>query len=395
MKIKVLSQFIIASFTAASILSLTSCFKDEPLNAECDIEQAYIHPGPLLKLWFANAADTLVNVQSDQDKIEFTMRPFASLKKQAPEFRLTPGATIQPESGSVHDFSKGPVTYVVTSEDKQWTRTYQVSIKKGQTAMSNEFEFEFENAYLNKGYYNWKENWNGEELDIWATGNPGFKISNSSAKPEEYPSVMIEDGYQGKGVKLTTQRTSKLADMVKKPIAAGNLFIGQFDATDALRDAMKATKFGRPFSFSSKPLKLEGWYKYQAGEKFTDKEMKELDRKDYGTIYAVLYENIDEKGNQVILYGDNVQSSKQIVALALVGETHDDNGKVAIGNTPEWHHFSVDFDYQSYGKTIDPLKLKNGGYSLTIVCSSSSDGANFLGAVGSTLWVDSFKLICK
>lgn len=395
MKIKVLSQFILASFTAASTLSLTSCFKDEPLNAECDIEQAYIHPGPLLKLWFANAADTLVNVQSDQDKIEFTMRPFASLKKQAPEFRLTPGATIQPESGSVHDFSKGPVTYVVTSEDKQWTRTYQVSIKKGQTAMSNEFEFEFENAYLNKGYYNWKENWNGEELDIWATGNPGFKISNPSAKPDEYPTVMTENGYQGKGVKLTTQRTSKLADMVKKPIAAGNLFIGQFDATDALRDAMKATKFGRPFSFSSKPLKLEGWYKYQAGEKFTDKEMKELDRKDYGTIYAVLYENIDEKGNQVVLYGDNVQSSKQIVALALVGETHDDNGKVAIGNTPEWHHFSVDFDYQSYGKTIDPVKLKNGGYSLTIVCSSSSDGANFLGAVGSTLWVDSFKLICK
>ena len=174
-----------------------------------------------------------------------------------------------------------------------------------------------------------------------------------------------------------------------------NLFIGQFDATDALRVAMKATKFGRPFSFSSKPLTLAGWYKYQAGEKFTDKEMKELDRKDYGTIYAVLYENIDEKGNQVILYGDNVQSSKQIVALALVGETHDDNGKVAIGNTPEWHHFSVDFDYQSYGKTIDPLKLKNGGYSLTIVCSSISDGANFLGAVGSTLWVDSFKLICK
>ena len=395
MKVKVLSQFIIASLTAASTLSLTSCFKDEPLNAECDIEQAYIHPGPLLKLWFANAADTLVNVQSDQDKIEFTMRSFANLSKQAPMFRLTPGATIQPESGSVHDFSKGPVTYVVTSEDKQWTRTYQVSIKKGQTSMSNEFEFEFENAYLNKGYYNWKENWNGEELDIWATGNPGFKISNSSAKPEEYPTTMIEEGYQGKGVKLTTQRTSKLADMVHKPIAAGNLFIGQFDATDALRDAMKATKFGHPFSFSAKPAKLEGWYKYQAGEKFTDKNMKELDRHDYGTIYAVLYENIDEKGNAVLLYGDNVQTSKQIVALALVGETHDENGKVAIGNTPEWHHFSVDFDYQSYGKTIDPVKLKNGGYSLSIVCSSSSDGANFLGAVGSTLWVDSFKLICK
>lgn len=377
------------------ITTLSSCFKEEPLNAECDIEQAYIHADNkiLLNLLFTNPSDTLVNVQSDQTNIEFTMRPFAALTKQAPIFRLTPGATISPESGSLQDFSKGPVTYTVTSEDKQWSRTYQVRIKKGQTTMPNEIEFEFENAYLSKGYYNWQENWNGDILDIWATGNSGFNISNPSAKPEKYPTVMIEDGYKGKGVKLTTQRTSKLADKVHKPIAAGNLFIGQFDATDALLgDAMKATKFGHPFSFSTKPAKLEGWYKYQAGEKFTDKNMKELNRHDYGTIYAVLYENIDEKGNAVLLYGDNVQTSKQIVALALVGETHDDNGKVAIGNTPEWHHFSVDFEYK---KAINLIKLKNGGYSLSIVCSSSSDGANFLGAEGSTLWIDSFKLICK
>ena len=376
------------------ITTLSSCFKEEPLNAECDIEQAYIHADNkiLLNSLFTNPSDTLVNVQSDQTNIEFTMRPFATLTKQAPIFRLTPGATISPESGSLQDFSKGPVTYTVTSEDKQWSRPYQVSIKKGQTAMPNEIEFEFEDAYISKGYYNWQENWNGNKLDIWATGNSGFKMSNSSSKPEKYPTVMIENGHRGKGVQLTTRRTSGLADAVKKPIAAGNLFIGQFDATDALFDAMKATKFGHPFCFSAKPAKLEGWYKYQAGENFTDKNMKPLDRHDYGTIYAVLYENIDEKGNAVLLYGDNVQTSKQIVALALVGETQDDNGKVAIGNTPEWHHFSVDFEYK---KTIDPIKLKNGGYSLAIVSSSSSDGANFLGAVESTLWIDSFKLICK
>lgn len=387
------SRFIVAALSMSCITTLSSCFKEEPLNAECDIEQAYIHVDNkiLLNLLFTNPSDTLVNVQSDQTKIEFTMRPFAALT-QAPIFRLTPGATISPESGSLQDFSKGPVTYVVTSENKQWSRTYQVSIKKGQTTILNEKEFEFEDAYLSRGYYNWQENWNGDILGIWATGNSGFNISNPSAKPEEYPTVMIKDGYKGKGVKLTTKRTSKLADIVHKPIAAGNLFIGQFDATDALNDAMKATKFGRPFSFRAKPVKLEGWYKYQAGEKFTDKNMQELDRHDYGTIYAVLYENIDEKGNAVLLYGDNVQTSKQIVALALVGETHDDNGKVAIGNTWKWHHFSVDFKYK---KAIDPIKLKNGGYSLTIVSSSSSDGANFLGAVGSTLWIDSFKLICE
>lgn len=388
------SRLIVAALSMSCITTLSSCFKEEPLNAECDIEQAYIHADNkiLLNSLFTNPSDTLVNVQSDQTYIEFTMRPFATLTKQAPIFRLTPGATISPESGSLQDFSKGPVTYTVTSEDKQWSRTYQVSIKKGQTAMPNEIEFEFEDAYISKGYYNWQENWNGNKLDIWATGNSGFKMSNSSSKPEKYPTVMIENGHRGKGVQLTTRRTSGLADAVKKPIAAGNLFIGQFDATDALFDAMKATKFGHPFCFSAKPAKLEGWYKYQAGENFTDKNMKPLDRHDYGTIYAVLYENIDEKGNAVLLYGDNVQTSKQIVALALVGETQDDNGKVAIGNTPEWHHFSVDFEYK---KTIDPIKLKNGGYSLAIVSSSSSDGANFLGAVESTLWIDSFKLICK
>lgn len=388
------SRLIVAALSMSCITTLSSCFKEEPLNAECDIEQAYIHADNkiLLNSLFTNPSDTLVNVQSDQTNIEFTMRPFATLTKQAPIFRLTLGATISPESGSLQDFSKGPVTYTVTSEDKQWSRTYQVSIKKGQTAMPNEIEFEFEDAYISKGYYNWQENWNGNKLDIWATGNSGFKMSNSSSKPEKYPTVMIENGHRGKGVQLTTRRTSGLADAVKKPIAAGNLFIGQFDATDALFDAMKATKFGHPFCFSAKPAKLEGWYKYQAGENFTDKNMKPLDRHDYGTIYAVLYENIDEKGNAVLLYGDNVQTSKQIVALALVGETQDDNGKVAIGNTPEWHHFSVDFEYK---KTIDPIKLKNGGYSLAIVSSSSSDGANFLGAVESTLWIDSFKLICK
>lgn len=384
------SRFIVAALSMSCITTLSSCFKEEPLNAECDIEQAYIHADN--KILFTNPSDTLVNVQSDTTKIEFTMTQFANLKTQAPMFRLSQGATIRPESGSVHDFSKGPVTYVVTSENKQWSRTYQVSIKKGQTTMPKEKEFEFEDAYLSKGYYNWQENWNGDILGIWATGNSGFNISNPSAKPKEYPTVMIEDGHRRKGVQLTTRRTGGFADVVKKPIAAGNLFIGQFNATDALTDAMKATKFGRPFSFSAKPVKLEGWYKYQAGEKFTDKNMQELDRHDYGTIYAVLYENIDEKGNAVLLYGDNVQTSKQIVALALVGETHDDNGKVAIGNTWEWHHFSVDFKYK---KAIDQVKLKNGGYSLTIVSSSSSDGANFLGAVGSTLWIDSFKLICE
>ena len=82
------SRFIVAALSMSCITTLSSCFKEEPLNAECDIEQAYIHVDNkiLLNLLFTNPSDTLVNVQSDQTKIEFTMRPFAALTKQKHQY---------------------------------------------------------------------------------------------------------------------------------------------------------------------------------------------------------------------------------------------------------------------------------------------------------------------
>lgn len=368
-------------------LGFVSCFKDEPLNAECDIEQAYIHAGDKLNSWFLFDSDTLQYVQSDQNKIEFTMSAMADLTQIAPLFRLTPGATISPANGSVHDLSKGSVKYTVTSEDGQWSRIYFVSIRK-MLYFGSEHEFNFENCYEDKGYYHWQEPWkdangNTTKEAIWATGNPGYKISNSSTAAENYPTAPIDEGYEGKGVKLSTCRTSGLADMVQKPIAAGNLFIGQFDPSNALQDAMSATKFGRPFSFNTQPKTFTGYYKYKAGEKFTDQYMHVLEQKDYGTIYAVFYDNHNAKGEAVVLYGNNVQTSEQVVALARL-----DN----IDNTPEWTPFTLNFIYR---KAVDMQKLKAGGYSLAIVCSSSTNGAEFMGAVGSTLWVDKFKIICE
>lgn len=387
-------QIAAALLAALTAPMLTSCFKEEPLNAECDIEQAYISAGSKLDAWFLYPSDTIVSVQSDENNIEFTMSGAANVSQLAPQFRLTHGATISPESGSLQDFSKGAVTYTVTSEDGKWTRTYTVSIKQ-TTPFGKEHEFDFENTYQeNEGtditYYNWTEPWtftdgNKKQLAIWATGNAGYRISNASTTKYNYPTSPADEGIDGtRCVKLTTSRTSKLADMVKKPIAAGNLFIGQFDATDALRDAMKATKFGKPFSFESKPLTFEGWYRYQPGDTFTDKNMKILeDMKDYGTIYAVLYDNHDQEGNAVVLYGNNVQTSPQVVALARLDD---------IDTTPQWTHFQLPFEYR---QSIDTQKLKNGGYSLALVCSSSTKGADFMGAVGSTLWVDKLKVTCE
>lgn len=128
---------------------LSSCFKDEPLNAECDIEQAYLRAGDHLGSWFLFDCDTLRNVQSDQTTIEFTMSGQADLTHLAPYFRISPGATISPASGSVHDFSQGAVEYTVTSEDGLWTRTYLVSIKK-MIEFGSAHDFDFEHCHLDK-----------------------------------------------------------------------------------------------------------------------------------------------------------------------------------------------------------------------------------------------------
>lgn len=47
------------------------------------------------------------------------------------------------------------------------------------------------------------------------------------------------------------------------------------------------------------------------------------------------------------------------------------------------------------GKSIDPVKLAAGGYSLTIVMTSSIEGDYFSGAIGSRLLVDELEISCN
>ena len=369
------------------ITTLSSCFKEEPLNAECDIEQAFVATNGQWENCFLNATDTLKNVMSTDQEISFLVKRGTDLSHFAPKFNLTPGATLSPANGSEQDFTNGPVIYTVTSEDGSWKRQYKVRFTF-PPIIYEEMKYDFENYFLNENkpihrYYVWSDkNDDGTLANNWATGNPGFNMSKGSAKPDEYPTVPVKEGYDGACVKLTTCDTGSFGSMVKMPIAAGNLFIGKFDATQALKDAMKATQFGVPVSF--KPTRFSGYYKYKRGDVFTNRQKKVVEgKKDYGTIYAVFYDNHDEEGNSVVLYGDNVQTSPQVVALAIVPD---------IDDTPEWTHFDIDFIYK---KEVDAQKLKNMGYSMAIVSSSSVEGASFMGAIGSTLWVDKFRITCE
>lgn len=369
-------------------LLATSCIKDEPLNSECDIEVCKVHHEASDTIFYA-LSDTLQKVSSVDTVINFYTRSRINpqdLSQVRVTFDLTPGATITPASGSVQDFSQGGVVYTVVSEDKLWSRTYKVRFLP--RAVLNP-DFDFENVELEQPrerFYIWfAYDQNQKRQDLWATGNSGFALSRSSAKPHEYPSVMLEQGVSGKGVKLETCSTGAFGAMVNMRIAAGNLFLGSFDTQNALKDAMKATRFGVPVN--RKPIRFTGYYKFQPGEKFQDRYGIEVPgRVDAPDAYAVLYKNTDENGLPVTLYGDDVLTHKNIVAIARVPEFK----VTGISDTSNWEYFDLPLEYK---QELDMVRLSNLGYNLAVVFTSSIEGATFCGAVGSTLLIDESAII--
>lgn len=369
-------------------LLATSCIKDEPLNSECDIEVCRVHHEASDTIFYA-LSDTLQKVSSVDTVINFYTRSRINpqdLSQVRVTFDLTPGATITPASGSVQDFSQGGVVYTVVSEDKLWSRTYKVRFLP--RAVLNP-DFDFENVELEQPrerFYIWfAYDQNQKRQDLWATGNSGFALSRSSAKPHEYPSVMLEQGVSGKGVKLETCSTGAFGAMVNMRIAAGNLFLGSFDTQNALKDAMKATRFGVPVN--RKPVRFTGYYKFQPGEVFKDRYGIEVPgRVDAPDAYAVLYKNTDESGQPVTLYGDDVLTNENIVAIARVPEFK----VTGISDTSNWEYFDLPLEYK---QELDMVRLSNLGYNLAVVFTSSIEGATFCGAVGSTLLIDESAII--
>ena len=384
---KTLRNIGFAAVTLSLPLMLSSCFKDEPLNAECDIEQATVHVANPEQMFF-QVTDTLKQVLYTDTVINFNVRSHADLTALAPRFKLTEGATIVPENGSVHDFSQGPVTYTVTSQDGQWSRRYKVSFTPVVVTVTDTIRFDFEQFELEpkaSQYYVWK-NMSGISTfgETFATGNAGFALSLASAKPDAYPTIPMEDGYDGYGLKLITRSTGPFGMWVKKAIASGNFYIGEFDLTQAMQEPLNATLFGKPFT--QRPLKVTGYYKYKAGPVFQivqDGKIVTVDRIDEGSIYAVFYRNHDAAGNPVMLLGHDVQTNPNIVALAKVKD---------VKATSQWTEFEMEFNYTS---DIDQQLLDNMGYSLTIVFASSVKGDQFEGAIDSELCIDKVRLICS
>lgn len=371
--------------TGVMCAALASCMKDEPLNAECDIEQVILHTPNVDEVFF-NPTDSVKHLLYTDDAVTFNVRRNAPVEGITLEFKITEGATIERLTEGTGFEADVPVHYRVTSQDGQWHRDYAITVSPEPVhVVSSVIAYDFENFELEPKqgkYYIWhNERLDGTFGNDWATGNPGFKLSMPSAAPENYPTSPI-DGMDGKALKLVTRDTGPFGAMAKMRLAAGNFFLGEFDVSQALSNAMTATRFGIPFNL--KPVRFTGYYQYQPGPKFQDKAGKEVPgRVDEGSVYAVFYRNHDAEGNPVRLMGDNVLTSPLIVGIAKVKQ---------LPATNEWTPFDVEFEYDS---DIDMQLLANKGYNLAVVFSSSADGAIFEGAIGSCLLIDKVRLYCQ
>lgn len=378
-------------------LAITSCIQDEGLNVEAAIDGCN---GSNIQLSTINTYSKTVSIYVSKA---------TDLSTLEIQFELPEGADIEPVDAAANDHapkydfsnSKVPVTseqtleqyqrkFRVTSESRTTEAVYMITVIKSE--LPTEYHFENIEDGNNKYHIFYEFNLQKAEMLQWASGNPGFNLTGMARSPLDYITIQSQ-GYMGKGAKLETKSTGSFGAGVSMPIAAGNLFIGSFEVGNALKDAMKATKFG--FPFYKHPTRLSGYYKFKPGTDYTSYTLgsdgkknffidASMNGKDKGDIYAVLYE-ADNVEN--FLDGYNSLNSPKIVSLARI-KSED------VKETSEWTSFDLPFVLQN-NKTINDNMLAAGKYKLAIVFSSSVEGAAFKGSVGSTLWIDEVTIHCE
>lgn len=388
-----MKRIILFMQAALLLCTLNSCIQDESLNAECDITgvdqtwykqyAAATDDNPEGKDYWVGDA----KINEDLHRVSFTVKLGTDRSSFAPKFNLTPGAWLTTKvdgadvdaNGMARDFTL-PQVYTSHSEDGKWTKDYTVSFNYPKPVEEMNFA-NYKMADKTK-YYTWVEtDESGNELDYWASGNGGYALVGIAKKAEDYPTAPFNDVERGPSVKLTTCRTGSFGDMVKMPIAAGSLFIGKFNSKIAMKLPREATAFGLQV-LKGEPKRLEGWYKYKAGEVFTDKDKKVCpERRDTADIYAVVYEV--DPNNFEALNGDDVLTSDRIVLMARI-----DNP----GEPSQWTSFSEPFKPMN-GKTFDPERMARYGYAIAVVATSSRQGAYFEGAIGSTLCINQMRVV--
>ena len=284
---------------------------------------------------------------------------------------LSSFATSDKQVGDVMDLNE-PQQMVVTAEDGSthiWTISSFVASATPQ----------LDNGDLNLWYKTGSDYYEpgaDAATTIWGTGNPGTQILNKLA------TVPFDLGSGNLAAQMITLDNGKLAGTFGAPISAGSIFTGVFDS-DKIdpSDPQAAIDFGTPFS--GRPELLRFKYQFQNGEINKDKKGDELPYPDALDIYALLEIRLGGKTERLATAWFRSSDDQLELTTLEIPFTYGE----LDGSFPDYMK-PVDHGYVSADSATFVLPTH-----ITFVASSSFDGANFAGAIGSTLIIDDVEMV--
>jgi hypothetical protein len=301
----------------------------------------------------------------EQRLIKITVGATEDIKALKPtEILISTFARVEPGPDEVKDFSEAVLYEVYAEDGTSATYTVEVTQEGSEPQLENS---SFDSWYTTpKGY---KEP-GSDANSIWATGNAGtVTLGSANVTPQVISS-------SNQAAKLVTLDLGNLAGGIGQRMAAGSLFTGKFQLDIA--NPLNSTKFGIPFSARPKGFSVK--YAYSPGSPYLNKNGQILAKNDSCDIYVFL-ENRE---------GDEIK--RVATGWFRSGEEKID----------QFYTITVDLIYGTLGTNV-PVYQKpvNGLYAnptdkvthITVVFSSSYNGALFEGGTNSTLVIDQFSLI--
>lgn len=226
----------------------------------------------------------------------------------------------------------------------------------------------------NMGFEDWHKDgkvicpWLEGEDSWWDTGNWGSTTISADDNITQ-PTSDVQNGSAGSQAAILGSKFVGLGSIGK--FAAGNLFLGEYKATDGTNGILG---FGR--EFTARPTKLKGHFKYTVSTiNYADEAHAALKGKpDTCIVWIALGD-----WNEPVEIRTNPKNSKYF-------DKNDPNiiayGEMNCGETVSaYKDFEIELDYRSTSRVPKYL---------LIVCSASKYGDYFTGGAGSTMWVDDF-----
>lgn len=217
---------------------------------------------------------------------------------------------------------------------------------------------------------------------FWDCGNQGSSTMNKNVTlPDE--SIKHSGSYS---VKLASQFVG-IGSIGK--FAAGNVFIGQYLATDGTDGVLG---WGRPWTMNFYPTALRVWVKYRPVAVTHDRadysELKKGDM-DKGIIYiAMLDDTKTDYNGQEWPFVVKTKSSDRSIFDKNASQVIGYGEKVFEGNTSgeDLVEFIIPIEYKA---GADKSAIRN----IMLVGSASKGGDYFTGGNGSNMWIDDIELI--